>query len=112
MKRPRNSTETVWRERRKAGLANDHWPDCPYCETPFFYTEGELDHIEARSVGGSNELNNLILVCKKCNRSKTNIQLHMWLYLNHISLESVYRRLKEQDKTVPKAMLDVLGYES
>ncbi len=101
----------AYSERLRAAEANDHWPDCPYCETPFFYMEGELDHLEAYSAGGSNKLNNLVLVCKECNMRRHDTPLHIWLYVNHISLEAVYDRLKALGKAIPTAMLDVLNYD-
>ena len=111
MAKGRVKSADAWVERRRVGEANDHWPDCPYCEAPFFYTEGELDHLESHRSGGSNKLNNLVLVCKECNRRKHDTPLHIGLYVNHISLESVYARLKAQDKLIPQGMLDTLGYD-
>lgn len=50
---------------------------CAYCGTaegPF-----EHDHIIARAKGGSNAPNNIILVCKPCNRDKRDMSLVDWV---------------------------------
>lgn len=48
---------------------------CMYCKRPFeeIVKNGEIvniDHIKAKSKGGSNELKNLALTCYKCNKNK------------------------------------------
>jgi len=42
---------------------------CPYCGLPIG-DDGQPDHIQPLSKGGSNELDNLVLVCAHCNLSK------------------------------------------
>jgi 5-methylcytosine-specific restriction endonuclease McrA len=85
--------------------------DCPYCESTFFYTEVELDHIESVFAGGSNNKDNLLPICKECNRSKHHKVLHAWLITKSISPEAVYNRLKKLNKKVPSAMLAYLGFD-
>jgi len=50
---------------------------CAYCGS----TEGpfEHDHIIARSKGGSDAPNNIILTCKACNRDKRDMSLVDWV---------------------------------
>lgn len=86
------------------------WLDCPYCETPLHYISGHVDHIQPVSYGGSNKINNLLLICEECNKSKSNIKLTIWLYLNHISPEAVYLRLKALSKRIPDDLLDLLNH--
>lgn len=38
----------------------------------------EVDHVVPLSRGGSDEVNNLTTLCRKCNRSKANKLLHEW----------------------------------
>lgn len=85
--------------------------DCPYCEATFFYTEAELDHIESIAAGGTNNKENLLPVCKECNRSKNNKILHAWLITKSIAPEAVYHRLKKLNKKIPSAMLSYLNFD-
>lgn len=54
------------------------WPDCPYCDAPFIWYSGEVDHIEAVAAGGTNAPWNLIVCCRPCNRSKHDAPLEVW----------------------------------
>ena len=47
-----------------------YWPDCPYCETPFYVHDGHVDHIVSIAGGGSNASCNKVLVCADCNKRK------------------------------------------
>lgn len=48
-------------------------PNCPYCEKPIPYREISIDHVEARSRGGSSEKDNLVLCDRRCNQAKGNL---------------------------------------
>lgn len=89
-----------------------YYPDCLYCETPFYVYDGEFDHLHARSAGGGNTKPNLLLVCKQCNRDRSNYPLTMFLKKNYRSIDDVYRKLKKLGKRVPDDLLTHLGYES
>lgn len=39
-----------------------------------------IDHVVARDKDGTNEMNNLIVLCKDCNQAKTNFDFKYWLY--------------------------------
>jgi 5-methylcytosine-specific restriction endonuclease McrA len=86
------------------------WPDCPYCEDPFYYLDGHIDHIIPKSFGGTDTRENIILVCKECNVQKQNTPLHLWLLKKNISLHHTYVRLVRLNKEVPKEMSEYLGY--
>lgn len=45
---------------------------CQYCEENFFESELTVDHVQPKSRGGSNEWENLVTCCKKCNIKKGN----------------------------------------
>ncbi len=50
---------------------------CTYCgatDTPL-----QIDHIQPKSRGGSDQLSNLTLACVSCNQSKNSSDLHEWL---------------------------------
>lgn len=100
-----------WAHKRKALISDDGYPDCPYCDTPFYYADGELDHLMQKSIGGSNKYKNLVLVCKHCNRLRHNTPLHLFLYSIGVSPEKVYYRLKKMNKVIPDDMLDFLGFD-
>ena len=46
---------------------------CPICGTHHEIEEMEGDHIVAWSKGGKTTIDNLQMLCKKCNREKSNI---------------------------------------
>lgn len=43
---------------------------CPECQEWYTFTSMSLDHIVARVEGGSNDISNLQMVCKKCHLEK------------------------------------------
>ena len=49
---------------------------CAYCGKTPPTVILEVDHIEPRSEGGQDDINNLITACFDCNRGKKNIPLH------------------------------------
>jgi hypothetical protein len=54
-----------WRRTRLAVLERDLYA-CNYCGQD----ATEVDHVIARIHGGTNELDNLVASCRRCNRSK------------------------------------------
>lgn len=52
--------------------------NCPTCHTPLNYTQGRLpnsaepDHILPVSRGGTDTLDNIRILCRRCNQSKGN----------------------------------------
>ena len=65
----------------------DEWPDgdntgrlsCHYCEK--HGRPMELDHVVARSKGGTDDYDNLAVACIVCNTDKGNLDLAEWLAL-------------------------------
>lgn len=52
---------------------------CAYCGEPITYQSCEMDHIVPRKGPGStNTRDNLVAVCVRCNRAKTNIPFAVW----------------------------------
>lgn len=52
---------------------------CAYCGEPINYFSTELDHIvPRRGLGSTNRRDNLVAVCARCNRAKTNIPFATW----------------------------------
>ena len=57
-----NRENVIWRD--------DH--TCQYCGKEFPFVELTLDHVIPSSRGGTNEWDNLVASCKKCNQRKGN----------------------------------------
>ena len=73
---------------------------CIYCKEELTIKEISLDHKYPLSRAGTNSLDNLQIICKKCNRLKsdlTNFEFVSFLdYLRHIPVEaknSIIKRL-------------------
>ncbi len=47
---------------------------CEYCHSPEYLSPDRftLDHIQPRSLGGSDDSNNLALACHRCNERRSN----------------------------------------
>lgn len=44
--------------------------ECHYCGRRMFWYSMTLDHVIPRTAGGTDELSNLLLCCKRCNNKK------------------------------------------
>lgn len=52
---------------------------CAYCGSPITYSSAEMDHIVPQAGPGStNTRDNLVAVCGRCNRSKSNVPFAAW----------------------------------
>ncbi len=51
---------------------------CWYCLSKFQKQELTIEHIFPRSKGGSNDIDNIVLVCKSCNSSKQALDVLEW----------------------------------
>jgi hypothetical protein len=68
---------TLWGYTVKEYLLEKYNRTCQYCgakKVPF-----EVDHVLAKSRGGSNRVSNLTLACHDCNEKKDNILVEIWL---------------------------------
>lgn len=47
---------------------------CEYCHSPEYLSPDRftLDHLQPQSLGGSDDLNNLALACRRCNERRYN----------------------------------------
>lgn len=70
---------------RKASLYKKY-TFCVFCQKSLKLTESTLDHYIPLGRGGSNENDNLVLSCKKCNHEKSDL----------LPLEYIQRRMKNE----------------
>lgn len=64
---------------------------CAYCGAPLAYKDMQVDHIEAHSVGGTDELENYNPACRMCNFYKGTMTIDQF----RDELEKVQGRLKK-----------------
>lgn len=71
-------TGKAWAEIRQAVFERDR-NTCAYCQVRFLSVDSlECDHIEPISIGGTNEMGNLVTACGACNRSKHAKLIDAW----------------------------------
>lgn len=75
---------------------------CVYCGDLVTYTDCEMDHIVPRKgAGSSNRRTNLVAVCIRCNRAKSNIPFATWASSHPfpgVSVEEAVERVKGWNK--------------
>lgn len=71
-------TGRTWAEIRRAVFERDSYT-CAYCSVRFLSAEFlECDHVEPISLGGTNEMGNLVTACGPCNRHKHAKLIKAW----------------------------------
>lgn len=78
---------------------------CAYCGKSPPEVTLECDHIDPKSKGGSNDINNLITACFDCNRGKSNTELAKIpakLHENYEILKETESQLAEYHKFIRK----------
>lgn len=65
----RRVRRSLYRRQVMRGATHIH---CHYCGTRLTPMTATVDHVIPRSKGGTNELSNLVLACRKCNQAKGN----------------------------------------
>lgn len=56
------------------------WKGCVYCGAdPFKHGDIEIDHVWPASRGGTDTVDNLVVACRRCNRSKGSWAPQEWL---------------------------------
>lgn len=53
---------------------------CWYCGKELEKKQSTIEHIFPRSKGGSDDMDNIVLICKSCNCSKGNLDLLEWYF--------------------------------
>ena len=72
-------------------------PECPYCEDPLG-DDPECDHIHPVSKGGLSIPENMVFVCKSCNRLKGRKKLIAFADETNLDLGEIVERLKALGK--------------
>ena len=52
---------------------------CHYCGAALRFAEAEIDHKVARSKGGTDARENLVVACSKCNKAKGSLDYHAFM---------------------------------
>ena len=69
----RDLSEAVARDRTVIHLISRDGDHCYLCQQPQHHCDYEIDHIIARSHGGTDDYSNLAIACKSCNCRKSNL---------------------------------------
>ncbi len=95
-------------ERHQKGHRNNEWHINLYAIMP---TGGirmmTMDHVKAKSRGGSNSIDNLRPACSRCNSKKGNMRLSKWLGQTHENRIRVRYPIKVIDW---RKLLDLYGW--
>lgn len=59
-----------WERTRLAVLDRDGW-QCTYCHKPLEGRDATADHIIPKAAGGSDDPDNLVAACRRCNGIKS-----------------------------------------
>lgn len=62
---------------------------CYYCGTSLHQSQSTIEHILPSSKGGTNELENLVLACSRCNGTKSDNSIE-WLRVSESLKKSKY----------------------
>jgi 5-methylcytosine-specific restriction endonuclease McrA len=64
---------------------------CAYCGNNITFEEMSIDHLEPKSKGGLNELENLMPSCEICNHYKNSHNINKFRYL----LQNIIKKIKK-----------------
>ena len=73
---------------------------CPYCSKASDVNNAEADHIHPVNKGGLTTMQNMVLICKKCNSKKTNLMLRVFCKKQGYNYDEVCNRLERLGKDV------------
>ena len=73
---------------------------CPYCHVDKDLGSSEADHIHPIKKGGLSTLQNMVLICKKCNSNKKDLTLRVFCKKMKYDFEAVCARLEKLGKDV------------
>ena len=98
-KKNRSGAQNIKDKLLKAVRIKSKWT-CPYCSKASDVNAAEADHIHPVNKGGLTTLQNMVLICKKCNSKKTNLMLRVFCKKQEFDYDDVCERLEKLGKDV------------
>lgn len=83
-----SSRGAEWEVQRLACLDRDGW-QCVYCHKLLEGSDATADHIIPKNAGGTDDLDNLVAACRRCNGIKRDQLLARMPWFNPNWLESM-----------------------
>lgn len=97
--RARSGSQTVKSDLLKSIKNKRNWK-CPYCYIDSDLDKSVADHIHPINKGGLSTPQNIVLICMKCNKKKSNFLLRVFCKKNNIDFNEVCERLEKIGKDV------------
>ena len=95
----RSGAQNIKEKLLKSIRGKSNW-SCPYCANMSDVNVAEADHIHPVNKGGLTTLQNMVLICKKCNSKKTNLMLRIFCKKQGYDYNGVCERLEKLGKDV------------
>jgi hypothetical protein len=95
----RSGAQNIKEKLLKPIRGKSNW-SCPYCTNLSDVNSAEADHIHPVNKGGLTTLQNMVLICKKCNSKKTNLMLRVFCKKQGYDYNGVCERLEKLGKDV------------
>ena len=95
----RSGAQNIKDKLLKAVRVKSKW-SCPYCSKASDVNNAEADHIHPVNKGGLTTMQNMVLICKKCNSKKTNLMLRVFCKKQGYNYDEVCDRLERLGKDV------------
>ena len=95
----RSGAQNIKEKLLKSIRGKSNW-SCPYCTNLSDVNLAEADHIHPVNKGGLTTLQNMVLICKKCNSKKTNLMLRIFCKKQGYDYNGVCERLEKLGKDV------------
>ena len=95
----RSGSQNIKEKLLKPIRGKSNWV-CPYCTNLSDVNLAEADHIHPVNKGGLTTLQNMVLICKKCNSKKTNLMLRVFCKKQSYDYNEVCDRLEKLGKDV------------
>jgi len=95
----RSGAQNIKDKLLKAVRIKSKWT-CPYCLKASDVNAAEADHIHPVNKGGLTTMQNMVLICKKCNSKKTNLMLRVFCKKQGYDYDDVCDRLERLGKDV------------
>jgi len=98
-KKNRSGAQNIKDKLLKSVRIKSKWA-CPYCNNSSDVNTAEADHIHPVNKGGLTTMQNMVLICKKCNSKKTNLMLRVFCKKQGYDYDDVCDRLERLGKDV------------